>query len=76
METEERHSIWGVMLAPLKGLAYVIAMPFLAITFIVGIAIAKLVETVFGTLTAVTSFGWRPIESYFTGRKAKRGRRV
>ena len=72
METTVRHNVWALVIAPFMGLAYVIALPFVAIATIVGIVIKKMGET----LSTVMSFGWRPVEAYLTGRKTKKGRRL
>jgi len=76
METTVRHSMWSLVIAPFTGLAYVIVLPFVAIATIAGIAIKKIGEVVFGTLTTLMSFGWRPVEAYLIGRKNKKGRRL
>jgi hypothetical protein len=76
METTVRHNVWGLVVAPFTGLAYVIALPFLAIATVAGITIKRAGGGVLKALTTVASFGWRPVESYLVGKRAKKGRRV
>jgi len=61
--TEVFSTIKKVATAPFIGLAYVVALPF---------AMAYAIGTALGRATApALSFGWRPVEAYFTGRKKK-----
>lgn len=57
--------IGRVAAAPFIGLAYVVALPF-AFVFAIGFAILSGLGKVFG---GTVSFGWRPAESYFAGKK-------
>jgi hypothetical protein len=70
METVERHSVWNIVTAPFIGLAYVIALPFVAI----GTVSVLLAKRVVDKLATFASFGWRPMEAYLTGRKNRRAK--
>ena len=54
-----------VAAAPFIGLAYIVALPFVFF-FALGYAVLTGVSKAFG---GAASFGWRPAESYFTGKK-------
>ena len=56
-------TIKKIATAPFIGLAYVVALP---------VAMAYAIGTGLGRAAApALSFGWRPVEAYFTGRKKK-----
>jgi hypothetical protein len=57
------NTIKKIAIAPFIGLAYVVALPF-ALAYAIGTALAR-------PLAPAFSFGWRPVEAYFTGRKKK-----
>ena len=59
--TEVIDTIKKVASAPFIGLAYIVALPF-AMAYAIGTGLARTVAPAF-------SFGWRPVEAYFTGRK-------
>lgn len=58
-------SLGKVAAAPFIGLAYIVALPFMFV-FMLGIAALSGVTRALGISA---SFGWRPQEAYFTGRK-------
>lgn len=73
--TNENSSTGGkllaVLLGPITGLAYVIALPFMSIVAVVGILGSKALSGI----TSAVSFGWRPAESYLSGKdKKKKGK--
>lgn len=70
METVERHNVWNIVTAPFIGLAYVIALPFVAI----GTVSVLLAKKAGDKLVTLTSFGWRPMEAYLTGKKNRRAK--
>jgi len=65
--TEVFNTIKKIATAPFIGLAYVVALPF-AMVYAVGSELGKAVAPAF-------SFGWRPVEAYFTGRKKKKAKK-
>ena len=68
METAGRHNVWNIVSAPFIGLAYVIALPFVAIGTVSVLLAKKAVDR----LSTLASFGWRPLEAYLTGKKNRR----
>ena len=72
METVERHNVWTIVTAPFIGLAYVIALPFIAIGTVSALLAKKVATKMYGTLATLTSFGWRPMEAYLAGKKNRR----
>jgi hypothetical protein len=56
-------TIGKIVAAPFVGLAYIAILPF-AFVAALGSAVGK-------SLVPAVSFGWRPVESYLTGRKKK-----
>jgi len=72
---EKRGSGIGTLVAgPFLGLGYVIGLPFIAIATIVTLVGGKLVSGMLSTTRNLVSFGWRPSEAYFAG-KRKRGKK-
>lgn len=61
-------TIGRVMAAPFIGLAYVAALPFI---FVLSLG-AAVINGVLSLTGASASFGWRPLEAYFAGRKGKK----
>jgi hypothetical protein len=61
-------SVGKVATAPFIGIAYVAMLP-LSFVLALGIAVLNLVGRLMG---ASPSFGWRPVEAYFTGRRMKK----
>lgn len=60
-----------LLLGPFVGLAYVIALPFIAIIAVAAMAGRKLLGAVFDILGNLVSFSWRPGEAYLGGKKKK-----
>ena len=61
----------GVVLlaGPVIGLAYVIALPFMAVGTIVALLGKKIIAGLLNLLGSLISFGWRPSEAHLTGKK-------
>jgi hypothetical protein len=64
----------SLLISPLVGLAYVIALPFVSIAAAGALLMKKVLEGIFILLGNFVSFGWRPAEAYLGGRK-KKGKR-
>ena len=66
----------AVMLAaaPLLGLLFAVFLPFIGIVMAVQLAVRKAGGVLKEAAAASTSFAWRPVEAYLTGRKKKAGR--
>ena len=66
---------WNLLAAPIIGLLYVIALPFIAI----GTVLAMTGKKVLGGMAALAgnlvSFGWRPSEAHLAGKKKGRKRK-
>lgn len=60
-------SVGKIAAAPFIGLAYVALLP---LSFVAALGIAAL-NVVGRLLGANASFGWRPVEAYFTGKKSR-----
>ena len=80
MKAEAGHRAMGnvygnLVMAPFVGLAYVIALPFIAIGT-VAVAMGKKVLGGMATLIGnLVSFGWRPLEANLAGKKKERKRK-
>jgi len=75
MAAYEEHRLKGMgalLLGPILGLAYVIALPFIAIATIVSLLGRKIVGAALGIVRSLVSFGWRPSEAYLSGKKGKK----
>jgi hypothetical protein len=70
----ERHNVWNMIAAPFIGLAYVVVLPFVAIGTVLTLITKRVTTTVYNILVTLTSFGWRPMEAYLTGRKNRRAK--
>lgn len=75
MMAYEEHRLKGMgalLLGPILGLAYVIALPFIVIATIVTLVGGKIGGAVLSVVRNVVSFGWRPSEAYLAGKKKKK----
>jgi hypothetical protein len=63
-----------LLLGPIVGLIYVIFLPFVSIVAIIGLAGGKVIGKLWGLLRNLVYFGWRPAESYLSGKKKKGGK--
>jgi hypothetical protein len=64
-----------LIVAPLSGLVYVIALPFIAVVMVITLVAEKIIDTVVRIVIRTVSYGWRPTESYLTGKKKKKDRK-
>jgi len=64
-------TVMMLLFGPILGLAYAIALPFIGIATIASMAAAKAVKGVAQVFGGTVHFGWRPIESYLSGKKKK-----
>jgi hypothetical protein len=60
-----------VVTAPVLGLLYAVFLPFIGIAMLVKLVAQKLGGGVIEAIQSSASFGWRPSESYLSGRKKK-----
>lgn len=58
-----------LLVGPVIGLFYVIALPFMAVGTIVTLVGGKLLAGLFNFLGSLVSFGWRPREAHLAGKK-------
>lgn len=63
-------SIGKMLVAPFMGLFYAALLPF-AFFYAIWQAVLK---GILGVVGANISFGWRPVEAYFAGKKGKKKR--
>jgi hypothetical protein len=66
----------AVLGAPLIGLIYVIALPFMAIATITVLAAKKASRSLGALLGSLVFFGWRPSEAHLEGKKRGRKKRA
>ena len=64
-----------LMAAPILGLLFAVFLPFIGIAMAVQVAARKIGGGLREAAAASTSFAWRPIEAYLTGRKRKKAAR-
>jgi hypothetical protein len=58
-----------IVVAPVLGLMYAAFLPFIGIAMVVKLVAQKIGGGVLETVQGSASFGWRPSESYLSGRK-------
>jgi hypothetical protein len=66
------HVYANLVMAPVLGLLYVIALPFIAIGTVAVVIGKRLAEGLYHVVGNLVSFGWRPMESYLSGKKKGR----
>ncbi|MEW5744332.1 MAG: hypothetical protein AB1805_02650 [Nitrospirota bacterium] len=66
------HPLVILLAAPLLGLVYAVFLPFIGIAAIVKMVTEKAVTGTARRVAGAAHFGWRPLEAYFGGRKAKK----
>jgi hypothetical protein len=64
----------SLLLGPFVGLAYVIALPFIAIATIASLIGKKLIRGIVDLMGHLVSFGWRPTEAHLAGKKKDKKR--
>ncbi|HAM51940.1 MAG TPA: hypothetical protein DCP92_15100 [Nitrospiraceae bacterium] len=64
----------GVMLllGPIIGLLYAILMPIIGIATVITLAVGKVLGGLYDLAAKSISFGWRPLNSYLSGKKKKK----
>jgi hypothetical protein len=65
-----------LMAAPVIGLVFAVFLPFIGIVMTLNLVGKKLVQGVESVAASSMSFGWRPIEAYLAGRKARKAARA
>lgn len=78
MTAQERHRehVYGnLVMAPILGLLYVIALPFIAIGTVLAVMAKKAAEGLYHLVGNLVSFGWRPLEANLSGKKKERKRK-
>ena len=63
-----------LLLGPIVGLIYVVFLPFISIAAIIALAGRKVLGKLWEVLRNLVYFGWRPAESYLSGKKKKGGK--
>ena len=71
-ENKKGRGLGALLLGPILGLVYVIALPFIAIATIVTLIGKKALGGILNLLRNLVSFGWRPSEAYLSGKKKKK----
>lgn len=66
------HVLANLVMAPFVGLVYVITLPFIAIGTVAAAIGKKVVRELCALAGSLTSFGWRPLEAHFAGKKKER----
>jgi hypothetical protein len=64
-------SIVMLLLGPVLGLLYVVALPFIGIAMMLMLLAGKINGMLLQVFGRTVSFGWRPVESYLSGKKRK-----
>ena len=64
-----------LMAAPVIGLVFAVFLPLIGIVMTLSLVGKKVVENVESAAAGSMSFGWRPIQAYLVGRKAKKAAR-
>ena len=80
MTAEVRHKgsenlLWSLVAGPIMGLLYVIALPFIAIGTVLAMLGKKAGESFYQLAANLVSFGWRPLEAHFAGKRKERKRK-
>ena len=60
-----------IVVAPVLGLLYAAFLPFIGIAMVAKLVAQKIGGGLMETIQGSASFGWRPSESYLSGRKAR-----
>jgi len=58
-----------LMVAPIFGLLFAVFLPFIGIAMAIGLLVRRVFVGAARTLSNSTAFGWKPLESYLSGRK-------
>jgi len=65
-----------LMAAPVIGLVFAVFLPFIGIVMALSVVGKKLAQGVQAAAAGSMSFGWRPVQAYLVGRKAKKAARA
>ena len=65
-----------LMAAPVIGLVFAVFLPFIGIAMTLNLIGRKLIASAASAAAGSVSFGWRPIEAYLAGRKARNDARA
>ena len=65
-----------LMAAPIIGLVFAVFLPLIGIVMTLSLVGKKLVQGVESAAAGSMSFGWRPIQAYLIGRKARKAERA
>jgi len=68
-ESSTGKRLLAVLLGPIGGLLYIVALPIISIAAIVAIGGSKALSGITSVVTNIVSFGWRPAEAHLTGKK-------
>ena len=60
-----------LLVGPVIGLCYVIALPFMAVGTVLALVGKKVVSSLLNVLGNLVSFGWRPSEAHLAGKRKK-----
>ena len=71
-EGHREHVYGKLVMAPVLGLLYVIALPFIAIGTVAAVIGKRLAEGLYHVVGNLVSFGWRPLEANLSGKKKER----
>jgi len=74
-EGHREHVYANLVTAPIVGLLYVIALPFIAIGTVAVVMVKRAVEGLYHLVGNLVSFGWRPLEAHLEGKRKERKRR-
>jgi hypothetical protein len=74
-EGNREHVYVSLVMAPVLGLLYVIALPFIAIGTVAVVMGKRAAEGLYHVVGNLVSFGWRPMEAHLAGKKKERKRR-
>jgi hypothetical protein len=71
-EGHREHVYGKLVAAPIVGLLYVIALPFIAIGTVAAVMVKRATEGLYHVVGNLVSFGWRPMEAHLAGKRKGR----
>ena len=71
-ESSVMQRVGALVMGPVIGLFYVMCMPFISIAAIATLLAQKVSGGILTLLKSLVSFGWRPSESYLSGKKRRK----
>ena len=66
------HPVVVLAAGPVLGLLYAAFLPFIGIAMLLKVAAGKVLGGTFDRVATVSSFNWRPSESYLAGKRTKK----